>query len=520
MSTAAFDGTRAATSPRSAWPMRPRSRGTLARSARQRHGTIAADSPPRMTESTARPTLPAEPSNGGRAGPVARSAGRGGGTARRAGREARFRRLAAREPSRLGRAVAGTDRAGWGGSPLAGDHGCERLLPPQLDPLRIAGQHVTVRARVLADLSLLPRACDVGHRDVHGAAAAPARAPCGPRPAGLSLSAPERGTPQRRPAWLARSHVSLGELPAARGGVDSWRPAVHRGSRQRGHRPGLRWRTSMSPATGTMPAGSRGPCSAPSPSSSCHASFDTKRGYEILGTVGPREVYASVDNNAYTNMSSALALEAAVDCAPDDRRARAGALEPDRRRLVVPRDRRRGAIINHEGARLSELQGGVPEGAAGLFPLGYQTDRGPSWRPIDTRRSSRPLCMLARRCSAPFFLFTRPAPGSQPSPAVAREWIWRLHQRALPGARRVPSVPTRPAPSISDVRQSERVLTGLLYGFTGLRPSPGEPATWGAHAAALPQGWHAIEVERVWIRRRAYALHARPGAVVTLAASD
>ena len=38
----------------------------------------------------------------------------------------------------------------------------------------------------------------------------------------------------------------------------------------------------------------------------------TKRGYEILGTVGPREVYQLVDNNAYTNMSAASALRAAA----------------------------------------------------------------------------------------------------------------------------------------------------------------------------------------------------------------
>jgi hypothetical protein len=63
-------------------------------------------------------------------------------------------------------------------------------------------------------------------------------------------------------------------------------------------------------------------------------------------------------------------------------------------------------------------------------------------------------------------------------------------------------------------------LTGLLYGFTGLRPNPGEPETWGVRPAALPQGWRAIEVERVWMRRRAYSLEARSGARARVAASD
>jgi hypothetical protein len=55
-------------------------------------------------------------------------------------------------------------------------------------------------------------------------------------------------------------------------------------------------------------------------------------------------------------------------------------------------------------------------------------------------------------------------------------------------------------------------LTGLLYGFTGLHPSPGEPETWAVRPPALPQAWRGIEVERVWVRQRAYSLEARSGA--------
>jgi hypothetical protein len=64
-------------------------------------------------------------------------------------------------------------------------------------------------------------------------------------------------------------------------------------------------------------------------------------------------------------------------------------------------------------------------------------------------------------------------------------------------------------------------LTGLLYGFTGLHPNAGEPETWGVRPPALPQGWRGIEVERVWIRGRAYALTARSGAAgASVSASD
>ena len=126
--------------------------------------------------------------------------------------------------------------------------------------------------------------------------------------------------------------------------------------------------------------------------------------------------------------------------------------------LVMPRDRRRGAIINHEGARLSELQGGVPEGAAGLFPLGYRTDAEDGAGDLSIRGSEQaPLYVGAPMLSALLPVYAARAGEPALAAAVAREWIWRVHQRALPGAGRVPSVPTRPAPGVPDVRQSQRV---------------------------------------------------------------
>jgi protein-glucosylgalactosylhydroxylysine glucosidase len=55
-------------------------------------------------------------------------------------------------------------------------------------------------------------------------------------------------------------------------------------------------------------------------------------------------------------------------------------------------------------------------------------------------------------------------------------------------------------------------LTGLLYGFTGIRTSLGEPDTWCERPVVLPQGWKGIHVERVWIRGRPWRLDAEVGA--------
>ena len=55
-------------------------------------------------------------------------------------------------------------------------------------------------------------------------------------------------------------------------------------------------------------------------------------------------------------------------------------------------------------------------------------------------------------------------------------------------------------------------LTSLLFGFTGLSPSDGEVAAWPRRGVTLPDGWEAIEVERLWVRGRPMRLIARQGA--------
>ena len=56
------------------------------------------------------------------------------------------------------------------------------------------------------------------------------------------------------------------------------------------------------------------------------------------------------------------------------------------------------------------------------------------------------------------------------------------------------------------------LLLGLLYGFTGLEIDDGPPEAWARRPVVLPQGWTAIEVERLWIRGRPMRLTARHGA--------
>ena len=59
-------------------------------------------------------------------------------------------------------------------------------------------------------------------------------------------------------------------------------------------------------------------------------------------------------------------------------------------------------------------------------------------------------------------------------------------------------------------------LLSLLFGFTGLKPNYGELETWNEGTVVLPEGWRAIEVDRVWIRGKPTRLTARQGQAAKL----
>ena len=226
-STGACGGTRRATSRRSAWPTPRRSGATPAArretATRDERGWFSttyrfrarADRTYRLTHITASvPSLShAQPDE--QAGRLAASAAHRG-----------FERLRDENRSIWTRALDGPDHDRRSGRSLAGHHGREHVLPAQLRPCVVAGEHVVVRPRVLAELPLLPRARHVGHRDVQPPAAAVARnrmrrARCWTTGIGTSEAARQNAAL----AWLARRHVPMGELP---------------GPRRRGRRPGAR----------------------------------------------------------------------------------------------------------------------------------------------------------------------------------------------------------------------------------------------------------------------------------------
>jgi hypothetical protein len=237
------------------------------------------------------------------------------------------------------------------------------------------------------------------------------------------------------------------------------------------------------------------------------------RGFEIVGTVGPREHYEPVANNAFTNMAAAAMLRQATEIGiaiGEDPPSRWCEIADG---LVLPRDARRGAIINHDGARLDEPQGGVPEGAAGLFPVGY---RAPHEAEIATyryaAREQAPSYVGGPMLSALLPVYA--ARGGEPR--LARDLLESgfgdfINEPFLEPDEYPRSRMDRPRASPMFANLGG-YLTGLLYGFTGIRLSTAEPETWAERPVAMPEGWTGIHVDRVWVRGRPWGLDARAGA--------
>ncbi|MFC7483633.1 hypothetical protein ACFQX7_31480 [Luedemannella flava] len=100
----------------------------------------------------------------------------------------------------------------------------------------------------------------------------------------------------------------------------------------------------------------------------------TARGCEILGVNGIAEIEGMVDNNAFVNMSAAVALREAATLGRSLGRGRVEAWEKAAVDMVLATDPDTGVILNNDGYDRGEGKAGTPEAPAGLFPAGFETD--------------------------------------------------------------------------------------------------------------------------------------------------
>src|SRR6185437_5321192 len=110
--------------------------------------------------------------------------------------------------------------AAWRRSPLAATRRCRLFLHEHIRTRRVASINLDVRFGDLARLSLLLWSCDVGHRELLGAAAHSSAAGSRRSVIGISVEKPGRCASQCAGLWPPRAAVSLGiRAYKRRGGI-------------------------------------------------------------------------------------------------------------------------------------------------------------------------------------------------------------------------------------------------------------------------------------------------------------
>jgi trehalose/maltose hydrolase-like predicted phosphorylase len=241
----------------------------------------------------------------------------------------------------------------------------------------------------------------------------------------------------------------------------------------------------------------------------------TARGYEIGDSMGIAERQAPVHNAAFTNMAAVVVLRHAINAADQLGRAPDPIWSEIAEQMCLPR--RGPAVVSHDDYRRDEEKGGTPDPLMGIFPFGY---------PLSPEQETATLNFYLGQAESYI--------GSPMLSALYGAWAARLGDRRQAARRldqgyggfvqgrflqtleyrtdRFPEQP-RAGPFFANIGG---FLTGLLFGFTGLRPSPGKPSDWIERDSCLPSGWRGIEVERLWLGGEPVSLSARQGRRPTL----
>lgn len=235
------------------------------------------------------------------------------------------------------------------------------------------------------------------------------------------------------------------------------------------------------------------------------------RGFEFPEAMGIAERPDPADNAAYTNMAAKLVLGYAVDIAErlgEPASPKWGAMARD---LVLPMKGK--VVIAHDGYRPEEEKGATPDPLMGVFPLDYRL------KPeVEAATLKFWLDQADGYIGAPML---SPLYGAWAARAGDRRLAARLLEEGYAEfctGRFLQALEYRPDKHPEQPRAGPfyanmgGFLASLLFGFPGIEPSLEAPSEWPRRSVVLPEGWEAIEVERMWVHGRPSRLLARHGA--------
>jgi hypothetical protein len=238
----------------------------------------------------------------------------------------------------------------------------------------------------------------------------------------------------------------------------------------------------------------------------------TDRGAEILRSMGIAERMSPSNNEAFTNMSAAVVLSAAIGVGE-----RLGEPVPARWRelaqsIVVPTAADGSHIVSYDGWQANHEKGATPTPLAALFPHGY--DAGALEAPTLRRYLDLATDYIGSpMLSALYGVWAAWAGDRDLSAALLEDGYGRFdhgrfHQTLETRPDYQPEQP-KAGPFFANLGG---FLQGLLLGLPGIQPSQDDPVTWARRRVVLPAGWEAIEVDRLWVRGREMSLAAPHGA--------
>ena len=237
----------------------------------------------------------------------------------------------------------------------------------------------------------------------------------------------------------------------------------------------------------------------------------SERGYEIRAAMGIAERETEADNAAFTNMSAVIVLRDAIAAA--ERLGRAAKPEWARIADVIVIPEEDGVIVSHDGFQPDEEKGGTPDPLMGVFPLGFDMEPEVQAATLRYYLGLRQGYIGSPMLSALYGVWAayagdRALSAELMEDGYGRFCVGRFMQTLEYRADVFPEQP-RAGPFFANLGG---FLLGLLTGFPGLQPGWSDAQDWKRRAVTLPQGWTAIELERIWIGGRPYKLVARHGA--------
>ncbi|WP_088342676.1 MULTISPECIES: glycoside hydrolase family 65 protein [Rhodomicrobium] len=243
----------------------------------------------------------------------------------------------------------------------------------------------------------------------------------------------------------------------------------------------------------------------------CSRVTKTRDGYAINDSMGIAEREEPVDNAAFTNMGAVVVLRAAIRAAERLGFAAAPAWLEIAEGMIIPK--RGKAVISHDGYRANEEKGATPDPLMGIFPLGFPLSPAEEQATLELYLGSAQDYIGSPMLSALYGAWAARAGHRQ----LALKLLDDGYGQFLTG-RFLQTLEYR-ADRFSEQPQAGPFfaniggfLTGLLYGFAGLKPSSGTPESWAERPVTLPAGWTSIEIDRIWVRGQPMRLVARQGA--------